>query len=138
MQASEIERALKPWPILGEQTGVLIENWNAATKGATIALDGQTFFQLVVGDVREMLPNWDGAADAWFLDGFAPSKNPQMWEEELLKALARKTNPGGTVATYTAAGWVRRNLIAAGFDMQKCPGHAGKREMMKGVLQSQD
>ncbi len=138
MQASEIERALKSWPILGEQTGVLIENWNAVTKGKLVALDGQTFFQLVVGDVREMLPIWDGAADAWFLDGFAPSKNPQMWEEEMLKALARKTNPGGTVATYTAAGWVRRNLIAAGFDMQKCPGHAGKREMMKGVFQSQD
>jgi len=88
--------------------------------------------------VRETLPGWNNKADAWFLDGFAPSKNPQMWEEALMHELANKTNPEGTFATYTAAGWVRRNLQAAGFAVEKCAGHAGKREMMRGVLQSSD
>jgi tRNA U34 5-methylaminomethyl-2-thiouridine-forming methyltransferase MnmC len=138
MQSDEIERALTPWPMLFPLRDQLLSKWPNALKSEVISLDEQTQFHLIVGDVRETLPNWDSSADAWFLDGFAPSKNPQMWEEDLMKFIGQKTNENGTFATYTAAGWVRRNLQAAGFDVEKCKGHAGKREMMHGILSKRD
>ncbi len=70
--------------------------------------------------------------DAWFLDGFSPARNPELWDADLLKVAADLTAHGGTLATYTAAGWVRRNLQAAGFEIEKAEGFAGKREMVKG------
>ena len=90
-------------------------------------------FCLVVGDARETLPAWGGQADAWFLDGFSPAKNPELWEEGLLKEVARHTKPGGTAATYTAAGAVRRALSAAGFDVTRVPGYGRKRHMSLAV-----
>jgi len=138
MQANEISRALSAWPILEKLCAQLLANWPEALSGVLFELDDQTSFQLVLGDAREQLPKWQNKADAWFLDGFAPSKNPQMWEEQLMHVLAGKTKPNGTLATYTVAGWVRRNLAAAGFDVEKCPGHAGKNQMTRGVLQSVD
>jgi tRNA U34 5-methylaminomethyl-2-thiouridine-forming methyltransferase MnmC len=71
--------------------------------------------------------------DAWFLDGFAPSRNPDMWSLELMQALFDKTRSGGSFATYAAAGFVRRNLQAAGFTVDRRPGFAGKREMLRGT-----
>jgi tRNA U34 5-methylaminomethyl-2-thiouridine-forming methyltransferase MnmC len=90
--------------------------------------------RLVVGDARNTLPAWEGLADAWFLDGFAPAKNPEMWGEALLAEVARHTAPGGTFATYTAAGSVRRALAAAGFEVERLPGFGRKRHMTRGVL----
>ncbi len=89
---------------------------------------------LVLGDARDMLPDWQGQADAWFLDGFAPAQNPEMWEPALMDAVARHTGPGGTFATYTASGAVRRNLDQAGFDVTRAPGYGRKRHMTRGVL----
>ena len=71
--------------------------------------------------------------DAWYLDGFAPSRNADMWSQELMQRLHDKTVPGGTFATYAAAGFVRRNLQAAGFTVDRRPGFAGKPEMLCGV-----
>lgn len=95
---------------------------------------GDAKLHLIVGDARETLPRWQGQADAWFLDGFAPSKNPEMWDPALLAEVARHTAPGGTFATYTAAGFVRRALAAAGFAVTRCPGFGRKRHMTRGVL----
>ncbi len=89
---------------------------------------------LVLGDARDTLPNWHGQADAWFLDGFAPARNAEMWEPALLDAVARHTAPGGTFATYTASGAVRRALEQAGFDVTRAPGFGRKRHMTRGVL----
>jgi tRNA U34 5-methylaminomethyl-2-thiouridine-forming methyltransferase MnmC len=75
-------------------------------------------------------------ADTWYLDGFSPARNPEMWSEELMQAVASRTCEGGTFATYSAAGWVRRNLRAAGFTVEKRPGHAGKRDMSIGILET--
>lgn len=91
-------------------------------------------FSLIGGDARETLPVWASQADAWFLDGFSPAKNPELWEPELLQAVANRTAVGGTLATYTAAGHVRRALQAAGFDIVRVPGFGRKRHMTKGVL----
>lgn len=90
--------------------------------------------QVILGDARTTLPRWGGAADAWFLDGFAPAKNPELWGDDLLHAVARHTRPGGSFATYTAAGHVRRGLQAAGFSVSRLPGFGRKKHMSAGQL----
>ena len=72
---------------------------------------------------------WPDKADAWFLDGFAPARNPELWETRLLAEVARHTAPGGTAATYSAAGEVRRGLAAVGFAVERRPGYGRKRHM---------
>lgn len=88
--------------------------------------------QLVVGDARQTLPLWQVKADVWFLDGFSPAKNPELWGADLMAEVARHTAPGGSFATYTAAGDVRRALVAAGFDVTRRPGYGRKRHMSTG------
>jgi tRNA U34 5-methylaminomethyl-2-thiouridine-forming methyltransferase MnmC len=89
---------------------------------------------MVRGDARLSLPEWTGQADAWFLDGFSPAKNPELWGEDLMAEVARHTASGGTAATYTAAGFVRRGLEAAGFSVTRIPGYGRKRHMTKAEL----
>lgn len=90
--------------------------------------------RIITGDARETLARWPGRADAWFLDGFSPAKNPELWEPALLREVARHTTPGGTFATYTAAGTVRRALAEAGFTVERRPGFDRKRHMTLGSL----
>lgn len=90
-------------------------------------------FELVRGDARDTLPGWAQHVDAWFLDGFSPAKNPELWEPDLLREIARHTRAGGTAATYTAAGKVRRSLVEAGFDVTRVPGYGRKRHMSVAV-----
>lgn len=90
--------------------------------------------RVIIGDARTTLPNWTDKADAWFLDGFSPAKNPELWEEGLMKAVGAKTKSGGTFATYTAAGHVRRALAEAGFEVERVPGFGRKRHMTVGWM----
>ncbi|MDH3325421.1 MAG: tRNA (5-methylaminomethyl-2-thiouridine)(34)-methyltransferase MnmD, partial [Gammaproteobacteria bacterium] len=89
---------------------------------------------LMVGDVCDMLGKLQSNMDAWFLDGFSPSKNPDMWSENVFNKIARLSNSGATFATFTAAGFVRRNLQSVGFTVNKSPGFGKKREMISGML----
>lgn len=89
---------------------------------------------IIEGDARLTLPAWSGKADAWFLDGFSPAKNPELWGPELMRDVARATASGGTAATYTAAGFVRRGLNAAGFAVTRASGYGRKRHMTRAVL----
>lgn len=93
-------------------------------------------FELITGDARETLSAWRGKADAWFLDGFSPAKNPELWEAALLQAVGDHTRDGGTMATYTAAGHVRRALTSAGFDVQRVSGFGRKRHMTVGTYRT--
>jgi len=98
-------------------------------------LEGADFdLRVVIGDARMTLPAWDGAADAWFLDGFSPAKNPELWSPELMEKVAAHTAQGGTAATYTAAGFVRRGLADAGFEVSRVQGYGRKRHMTRAVL----
>jgi tRNA U34 5-methylaminomethyl-2-thiouridine-forming methyltransferase MnmC len=90
--------------------------------------------RVILGDARETVPAWDGMADAWFLDGFSPARNPELWEPALLQSVARHTLPGGTCATYSAAGAVRQALAEAGFMVERIPGYGRKRHMTRGRL----
>lgn len=135
MEEAAIRRALSPWSDLSSLAERLLERWSSLS-GAPQGwdLDDQTRLTIIVGDALDGVANWNGKANAWYLDGFAPSRNPGMWSSDLMHAVAGKTADGGTFASYTAAGWVRRNLEAAGFTVEKRPGHVGKREMICGRL----
>ena len=124
---ADMARALAAFPEFDAEP--LLARW-PATRIALPAVD----LKIVPGDARDTLPGWDGRADAWYLDGFAPARNPAMWDPALLGQVARHTAPGGTFATYTAAGHVRRALEAAGFEVHRVPGHGRKRHMTRGVL----
>ena len=90
--------------------------------------------EVIAGDARDTLPAWGGRADAWFLDGFSPARNPELWEPALLASVAARSTPGATAATYSAAGHVRRALAAAGFTVTRTAGHGAKRHMTRARL----
>lgn len=132
LSASSMARALAAFPEVAETAVPLLEQWEKGNR--TIDLPGIRA-EVVVGDARDTLPAWQGVADAWFLDGFSPAKNPEMWSDTLMAAVAAHTVPGGTFATYSAAGHVRRALAAAGFTVGRRPGHGRKRHMTSGYLE---
>ncbi|SMO95251.1 tRNA (5-methylaminomethyl-2-thiouridine)(34)-methyltransferase MnmD [Paracoccus laeviglucosivorans] len=129
MRLDELARAHAAFPELADLSAQLRDGWDqhSFTVGTVTAT-------IIRADARQALPDWDGQADAWFLDGFSPAKNPELWGEELMAQVARHTARGGTFATYTAAGHVRRALAAAGFDVSRAQGFAGKRHMSVGRL----
>jgi len=89
---------------------------------------------LYVGEALEMVDSLAAPRAAWFLDGHAPKKNPDIWRPELMSAIGRKTEIGGTATAFTVAGHVRRALTAAGFWVEKVPGCGGKKEALLGVF----
>ena len=95
---------------------------------------GRLTLHLHYGDAPEILPTLEFRADAWFLDGFAPARNPRMWQADVLAGIGRLTRPGGTLSSFTAAGEVRRGLEAAGFHVERVPGYGRKRQMIRGQL----
>ncbi|GAB4263082.1 MAG: tRNA (5-methylaminomethyl-2-thiouridine)(34)-methyltransferase MnmD [Pararhodobacter sp.] len=127
MDAADMARALAPFAL--PHAGALAAQW-AVAQGPVrrIVLPGITA-EVVIGDARDTLARWTGRADAWFLDGFAPARNPELWGEDLMAAVGAHTTPGGTAATYTAAGHVRRALAAAGFTVERIPGFGRKKHM---------
>jgi tRNA U34 5-methylaminomethyl-2-thiouridine-forming methyltransferase MnmC len=132
LSVDDMARALGAWPSLNGLAGELLARWSSGERGACWQMDAFTELRVVIGDAEAAVGSWEGVAQAWYLDGFSPAKNPEMWSAPLMRAVFERTAPGGGFATYTAAGWVRRNLEEAGFEVHKRPGHAGKREMMFG------
>jgi tRNA 5-methylaminomethyl-2-thiouridine biosynthesis bifunctional protein len=131
-------RILAHWPELGDAAQVLLDHWPGRARGFhRVDLPGfDAVLDLAIMDVIPALEAWDGAADAWFLDGFSPALNPAMWREEVLVAVARRSAPGARAATFTVAGAVRRGLQAAGFDIAKRAGFGRKRERLEAWLPS--
>ncbi|MBV4503437.1 bifunctional tRNA (5-methylaminomethyl-2-thiouridine)(34)-methyltransferase MnmD/FAD-dependent 5-carboxymethylaminomethyl-2-thiouridine(34) oxidoreductase MnmC [Pseudomonas sp. BW13M1] len=135
LSRDDLERAMRLWPALAAFTRPLLDQYVAIHPGfQQLSLDdGRVTLTLMIGDALEQLPQLDARIDAWFLDGFAPAKNPDMWTPELFAQLARLSYPGTTLGTFTTTGWVRRSLIEAGFTMKKVPGIGKKWEVMHGV-----
>ncbi|NBD30911.1 MAG: tRNA (5-methylaminomethyl-2-thiouridine)(34)-methyltransferase MnmD [Alphaproteobacteria bacterium] len=126
MVPDDLQQALAAYP---DMPGALLRD------GVPEVLDGPDFqLHVVAGDARQTLLAWPGRADAWFLDGFSPAKNPELWGPDLMVEVARHTATGGSAATYTAAGNVRRALDAAGFDVTRAPGFGHKRHMTRARL----
>lgn len=139
---ADLETALGRWPQLEKFTTELLKRYPHLSEGCHRlkfhAKDYQIILDLWLGDLHQLLPEIDspadGLVDAWFLDGFAPSKNPDMWTEALFSQMARLGKPGCTFATFTAAGFVRRGLQQAGFNVEKRKGFGHKRDMSAGWL----
>lgn len=130
MVPADMARALEAFPDITPWAERFLAQWRG---GGRCDL-GTLQLEVVIGDARLSLPEWTGQADAWFLDGFSPAKNPELWQEDLMQAVADHTRPGGTAATYTAAGFVRRGLEEAGFSVTRTPGFGRKRHMTQAIL----
>ena len=127
MPATAMAQALAHFPDVAPFADRLLSGWTAG-KGPTTLAEGLTL-HVIIGDARQTVPLWQGRADAWFLDGFSPAKNPELWEPALLRAVAKHTKADGTAATYSAAGHIRRALADAGFTVTRTPGFGRKRHM---------
>ncbi|MBP3933788.1 MAG: tRNA (5-methylaminomethyl-2-thiouridine)(34)-methyltransferase MnmD, partial [Pseudomonas sp.] len=133
---NDLQRALALWPELTPLSEQLLAVYFAIHPGfQTLTLaDGRVTLTLLIGDALEQLPQLDAKVDAWFLDGFAPAKNPDMWTPELFAQLARLAAPDSTISTFTSTGWVRRALNDAGFKMRRTPGIGHKWEILRGTF----
>ena len=132
MAPADMVRAQQQFAQLETMTQELRDIWDTLidTGHADIA---EARITLITGDARDTVAHWSDMADCWFLDGFSPAKNPELWDAELMAAVGRKTKQGGTAATYTAAGFVRRNLEQAGFHVTRTSGFGRKRHMTVAV-----
>ncbi len=138
LSPADMQRALAMWPALAAEATELLQQYQTLAPGwhRFVLAAGRITLTLLVGDALATLPELDARVDAWFLDGFAPSRNPDMWQPALFEQLARLSKPGATLATFTCAGVVRRGLAEAGFAVEKVPGFGSKREMTRGQLAS--
>ncbi|MBL0969145.1 MAG: tRNA (5-methylaminomethyl-2-thiouridine)(34)-methyltransferase MnmD [Brevundimonas sp.] len=136
LSREEAARALAAWPELQAPVEALLAAWPRLTPGIH-RLDLPAFratLDLAIGEVEPILAGWSGQADAWFLDGFAPSTNPGMWSDGVMDLIAARSAPDARVATFTVAGVVRRGLADRGFVVDKRPGHGRKRERLEARL----
>ena len=133
---ADIQRAIALWPQLEPWSSELLAQYTDLASGWQhfVLGQGRVTLTLLIGDLLHTLPQLDGRVHAWFLDGFAPAKNPGMWQPALYQQMARLSAEDATVATFTSVGDVRRGLQAAGFDMRKVSGYGRKRHMLTGRM----
>ncbi len=133
---AEVWRTLAPWPELH----ALAEHWLAEFPQPVPGFhrrelwQGSVILTLAYGEAATVLRQATAGVDAWFLDGFAPSRNPDIWREEVVRQIAALSRTGTTLASFTVAGMVRRALQAQGFRLEKAAGHGRKREILTGVM----
>lgn len=139
LSQQDLVKAHQSWPELAKYAEQLQAHYPIAVPECqrVVLADGAVTLDLWFGDIKDCMPlvpvPKQGVVDAWFLDGFAPSKNPEMWNQNLFDGMAKLAKQDCTCATFTAAGFVRRGLIEAGFDMKKVKGFGTKREMIAGA-----
>ena len=133
LSRDDLERALEKWPDLAHLSTQLLARYPSPTRGTHLLhLDDNVHLTLLADEALSALTNFTGQIDAWFLDGFSPACNPEMWSPDLFREIARLSRTGTSLATFTVAGIVRRGLTAAGFEVHKTKGHGRKREMLTG------
>ncbi|MCK2089195.1 bifunctional tRNA (5-methylaminomethyl-2-thiouridine)(34)-methyltransferase MnmD/FAD-dependent 5-carboxymethylaminomethyl-2-thiouridine(34) oxidoreductase MnmC [Thauera aromatica] len=132
----DLARLHRRWPQFAELSAALRAQWPVLAPGLhRLHLDGERVtLTLYFGDAREGLAQLVARADAFYLDGFSPARNPELWSPQLCRQLAHLAAPGATLATWSVAGAVRRHLRDAGFELAKVPGFGGKRQMLRGRL----
>jgi tRNA 5-methylaminomethyl-2-thiouridine biosynthesis bifunctional protein len=138
IRLADLTRTLALYPQLKKYSQALLEQYPSPTEGChrMSFLGGAAILDLWLGDVQKVLPKIEnkanGLVDAWFLDGFSPSKNPDMWTQSLFDNMATLSKDHCHFATFTAAGHVKRGLKDAGFEVTKQPGHGLKKDMLAG------
>ncbi len=134
LERDQIATALEHWRReIGEELDALIDQYPPLMRGAhRLFFDKNVRLTLFFDDVEQALPKIEARVDAWFLDGFRPATNPEMWTQAVFDHMALISKKGTRYATFTAAGDVRRGLERAGFSVEKIPGFGKKREMISG------
>ena len=134
LSKADLQRALALWPELMPYAEPLLAQYVALHPGfqRIVLAGGRIILTLLIGDALTLFGQLDAKIDAWFLDGFAPAKNPDMWTPELFAELARLSHSDTTLGTFTSTGYVRRRLNDAGFKMKRVPGLGKKWEVLKG------
>ena len=137
LHLADLQTALALWPSLQAMSNQLVEQYQYVSTGwhRLIFDEGRVSLTLLIGDVNATLPHLKGKIDAWFLDGFSPAKNPEMWQSSLFEQIAKHSHAQTTFATFTSAGDIRRALQSAGFAVSKASGFGKKREMLFGQYQ---
>ena len=135
----DLQRAQQAWPELAEFAQALQQAYQIASDGFHLLelFSGRVRLVLMIGEAEQMLSQCQASVDAWFLDGFAPALNQQMWSRGVFEQIKRLSRPGTTFSTYTSVGDVRRGLVEAGFAVQKVAGCGNKRHMLKGEFMPQ-
>ncbi len=136
-ERSDLSRALAHFPELAELATSLIESWPGPVRGVHRRHFGSITLTLIHDAVAPALAGQSFKADAWFLDGFSPAKNPDMWSPAIMSDVTRLSAPGARVATFTVAGAVRRSLSDAGFEVEKKEGFGRKRQRLEARLPGQ-
>lgn len=131
MAVEDITRSLRNFPEAEAVAAPFLTAWAAGQRQFDM---GGFTVEVIEGDARQTLAVWGKQADAWYLDGFSPAKNPELWGDDLMTQIGLHTAPNGTFATYTAAGFVRRALDDAGFTVERIAGFGRKRHMSRGTL----
>lgn len=127
----DLAHALSHWPALAGGARMLLDAWPPPAPGFhRIRLSERVELTLMFGESATLWRTGPKRVDAWFLDGFAPARNPEMWSEDLFQTLAARSRPGASVATFTAAGSVRRGLANAGFQVERLEGFGDKRHRL--------
>ncbi len=136
MTREDAAKALVRWPNLSDLAAPMLAGWPDRRRGWR-RIEWPEFgatLDLAVEEVATALAGWTGRADAWFLDGFAPSRNPEMWREEVLALVAARSTPGARAASFTVAGAVRRGLEAQGFTVERVAGFGRKKQRLEARL----
>jgi tRNA 5-methylaminomethyl-2-thiouridine biosynthesis bifunctional protein len=142
LAVDDVRRALSRWPFLRAYKEALLGQYHPLRSGVQECSFNEQkvrltiVFEHVAAALKKIrhLRLVPGGVDAWFLDGFAPSKNPDMWSEEVFSAMAPLSREGTTLATFTVAGRVCRGLKAQGFSLDKVPGYGQKRQVLRGYF----
>ncbi len=130
----DLARAHRAWPELAAEASELRAEWPELTPGfhRLSLAGGRVILTLLFGDAFEQLQQLECRVDAFFLDGFAPGRNPGMWSHRVFAELARLGADGASLATWSVSGEVRRGLAAVGFNCAKHAGSGSKREVLRG------
>lgn len=130
-----LAKALSHFPELSDLAASLLVQWPGRVRGIhRLHFDGGVTLTLIHEDVKSGLSGLDFKADAWFLDGFSPAKNPDMWSSDIMALVGTRAAPGCRVGTFTAAGFVRDGLSRAGFKTDKVAGFGRKRHRLEAVM----
>lgn len=138
LSQADLKSALALWPELSSMSNALLAQYYGISAGMHRLEfeNGRVVLTLLIGDAAEMLEQLHANVDAWFLDGFAPARNPDMWQAKLFQQMARLSHNRTSFATFTSAGLVKRGLQDAGFKVEKVPGFGRKREMLCGSFEN--
>lgn len=141
LQVADMKRLLNNWPCLSSEITELLNHYPEHSRVChRLAIAPDVTLDLHFGDALCRLKTINrtitSGVDSWFLDGFSPRLNPDLWQDDLIKEMARLSLPGATVATYSAAGFIRRQLRDAGFEVKRIPGYGKKRHMSTAVFPS--